>query len=116
MTGASEMGEHEGLSRELQQLWGWLGKEAADSIVSLVVSAGYRKPRTITTMDELLALNDQAVIKTRYTFMQVDAEHSERVYLTEFGDESSWPVRRNKPRDYGEFLPAVVLDEGKGRC
>lgn len=101
----------------IYDLSGWDDLEAgATATADVILEMGYRKPRTITTMDELLALNDQAVIKTPNTFMQVDAEHSERVYLTEFGDESSWPVRRNKPRDYGEFLPAVVLDEGKSRC
>ena len=51
------------LAERLMELWGWLGPDAAKMLVEQVEAAGWSKPRTVNSVEELEALPPGSVIK-----------------------------------------------------
>jgi hypothetical protein len=87
---------------------GKTGPRAADAILA----AGYRKPRTITTADELDALGNGALIRTRH------GEYREAAKLV--GGENIWramgPAKVLSSSDLATWsLPASVLHEPEAK-
>jgi hypothetical protein len=77
-----------------------------------ILAAGYRKPRTITTVEELDALLNKALIRTQH------GEYREAAKLV--GGENIWrkmgPAKVLSSSDLAAWhLPATVLHEGDAK-
>lgn len=70
-------------------------------IATAILAAGYRKPRTITTMSELAALGNGAVI------LDVDGDVSQR----RAGQWCGYDTAPLSDRKVTMFLPAVAIHE-----
>ena len=80
--------------------------EYADNTASRILAAGYRKPRTITTVDELDALPDAVLILTEQGGYWESIKRMDR--------KNWWhePGSTNVSPSEDLTLPATVLHEG----
>lgn len=78
-----------------------IGHSDAQAIADDIVAADYRKPRTVTTVEELAKLPDTAVIRDKF------GDVNERRAGKWCGYEQA-PLSDQR---MGKYLPATVLDE-----
>lgn len=80
-----------------------VGYSEAQAIADDLIAAGYRKPRTITTVKELVALPNSAVIRDR----------AKDVAEKRGGLWCQYETSDMTDSQMAKFLPATVLDEGQ---
>lgn len=93
---------------------GWRGLDVADQFdqekaeavvdatMEVILAAGYRKPRTITTAEEVYELSEGAVV--------IDSAGD--VSQLRHGAWCSYETSAMTPRRLAKYLPATVLHEG----
>ena len=99
-----------------QNFSGWMGPAVSYEVSAAVLGAGYRKPRTITTAEELDALQLPAIIDSP-NGGAAKVEHyagpGRQKYVEFLFCDDEGEVEAYSPKVFATFgLPVVVLKEG----
>jgi len=108
------MSERDELAEELAAAYGESPSSADDDAADAILAAGYVKPRTITTVEELDALPiGSVVLSDAYRYMMHGgADCGWRVSFQRWNDRLWHRGGRASDTHPDNFLPATVLYEG----